>query len=118
MTNSSDWMSRATGRAATAWAKRGAAPSIVVLAGLLASCMANQPAANSVRTAVQTAPADLQMACAAAAATPLGVESSRILPVSSSQLDPQKYQVQLDANGQKATCVVDTAGNVISVQKV
>ncbi|BCH21325.1 hypothetical protein MesoLjLb_11100 [Mesorhizobium sp. L-8-3] len=79
--------------------------------------MANQPTANSVRTAEQTAPADLQLACAAAAATPLGVESSRILPVSSSQIDPQRYQVHLDASGQKATCVIDTAGNVISVQK-
>lgn len=116
MTNS-DWMSRAAGRAATAWTRRGAGPSIVVLAGLLASCMANQPAPNSVRNVEQTAPADLQLACAAAAATPLGVESSRILPVGSSQIDPQKYQVMLDAAGQKATCVIDTAGNVISVQK-
>lgn len=117
MTNRSDWMSRAMGRASTAWTQRGAGPSIAVLALLLASCVANQPTPNSVRTAETTAPADLQLACAAAAATPLGVDSSRILPVSSSQLDPQRYQVQLDAGGQKATCVIDAAGNVISVQK-
>lgn len=117
MTNRSDWMSRAMGRTTTAWTQRGAGPSIAVLAMLLASCMANQPTANSVRATEQTAPADLQLACAAAAATPLGVDSARILPVSSSQLDPQKYQVQLDAAGTKATCVIDTAGNVLSVQK-
>ena len=66
----------------------------------------------------QTAPADLQLTCATAAATSFGVDSSGILPVSSSQLDAQKYQVDLDVQGSRATCVVDTAGNVLSVQKV
>lgn len=101
--------------AARRWsASAGAAAAMLLAAG----CMSNQPEPGSMRLAEQTAPADLQLACAAAAATPLGVDSARILPVSSRQLDPQKYQVDLDASGNKATCVIDSAGTVLSVQKV
>lgn len=93
-------------------------PAGAALAMLLAAgCQSNQPTPGTMRLAEQTAPADLQLACAAAAAAPLGVDSARILPVSSKQLDPQKYQVDLDASGKKATCVIDTAGTVVSVQK-
>ena len=75
-------------------------------------------APGSVRNTAQTAPADLQQACASAAATTLGVDSTKILPVSSSQLDAQSYQVDLDARGALATCTVDATGNVLSVKKV
>jgi hypothetical protein len=89
------------------------------LAALAASgCMSSGPEPNTVRNVSQTAPADLQLTCATAAATSFGVDSSSILPVSSSQLDAQKYQVELNVKGSKANCVVDTAGNVLSVQKV
>jgi hypothetical protein len=84
---------------------------------LLSGCMSSGPAPNSIRTTAQTAPADLQLACASAAATALGVDSSAVLPVSSSQIDAQSYQVELNAKGARATCVVDTTGNVRSVQK-
>jgi hypothetical protein len=81
-------------------------------------CVSDQPQSNTVRHTGQTAPADLQLTCASAAATPLGVDSSTILPVSSSQVDAQTYQVVLQAGGARANCVVDSSGNVISVQKV
>ena len=69
-------------------------------AALLASgCMSGGPAPGSVRNTAQTAPADLQLACASAAATTLGVDGSKVLPVGSSQLDAQSYQVDLDAGG-------------------
>lgn len=98
---------------------QGAACLALAAAALLASgCMSGGPAPGSVRNTAQTAPADLQLACASAAATTLGVDSSKILPVSSSQLDAQNYQVDLDAGGTRATCVVDAAGNVVSVKKV
>jgi hypothetical protein len=94
-------------------------PAGAGLAVLLASgCMSGGPAPNTIRNVSQTAPADLQLTCATAAATSFGVDSSSILPVSSSQLDAQKYQVELNVKGSKANCVVDTAGNVLSVQKV
>jgi hypothetical protein len=80
--------------------------------------MSGGPAPNSVRNTAQTAPADLQLACASAAATSLGVDSSAVLPVSSAQIDAQSFQVELNVKGARATCVVDTAGNVRSVQKV
>lgn len=92
--------------------------ALAALASLASGCMSGGPTPGSVRNTAQTAPADLQLACASAAATTLGVDSSRILPVSSSQLDAQRYQVDLDASGTRATCVVDAAGNVVSVTKV
>lgn len=85
---------------------------------LATGCVSDLPTPGSVRNLSQTAPADLQLTCATAASTSFGVDSSGILPVSSSQLDAQKYQVDLDVRGSRATCVVDTAGNVLSVQKV
>jgi lipoprotein-anchoring transpeptidase ErfK/SrfK len=53
-----------------------------------------------------------------AAATPLDVDSAAVLPVSSSQIDAQTFQVVLESGGARANCVVDTSGNVISVQRV
>jgi hypothetical protein len=84
----------------------------------VAGCTSNQPEPNTVRNTGQTAPADLQLTCASAAATPLGVDSSAVLPVSSSQVDAQTFQVVLEAKGARANCVIDTSGNVMSVQKV
>ena len=79
--------------------------------------MSSGPAPNSIRTTGATAPADLQLACASAAATSFGVDGSTVLPVSSAQIDAQSYQVDLNVSGGRATCVVDTTGNVRSVQK-
>jgi hypothetical protein len=97
---------------------RCAAGSALAAAALLASgCLSGGPEPGSVRNTAQTAPADLQLACASAAATTLGVDSSKVLPISSSQVDGQHYQVDLDAGGARATCVVDAAGNIQSVKK-
>jgi hypothetical protein len=89
----------------------------LVLAFLLTGCMSAGPAPGSVRNTAETAPADLQLACANAAAKSLGVDGSSILPVSSSKLDAQKYEVELNAKGMRASCVIDATGNVLSVQK-
>jgi hypothetical protein len=80
--------------------------------------MSGGPAPDSVRNTAQTAPADLQVTCASAAATSLGVDGSSVLPISSSQIDAQSYQVDLDVRGARATCIVDATGNVLSVKKV
>jgi hypothetical protein len=88
------------------------------LAALLASgCMSGTTEPGSVRNTAQTAPADLQLLCASSAASSFGVDGSGVLPVSSSQLDAQRYQVVLDVKGARANCVVDAEGNVISVEK-
>lgn len=69
------------------------------------------------RTTVQTAPADLQLLCASAAATSAAVDANKVLPVGSQQLDATRYQVELNASGQRYICVVDNMGVVSSVQK-
>ena len=70
------------------------------------------------RTQVETAPADLQLLCADAVAKASGVGSAKLLPVSSSKINSMTYQVELDAGGKKTSCLVDTNGNVKSVQPI
>lgn len=45
---------------------------------------------------------------------PSGVDSTKIL----FKLDSKTYQVELDAGGKKTSCLVDTEGNVRSVEPV
>lgn len=89
---------------------------VLASAGLLGGCQSSTPAPQDMaRTSLGTAPADLQLMCASAAAGPSGVDSSRILPTSSSQLDATNYRVDLDAAGSRFTCLIDSSGSVRSV---
>lgn len=98
---------------------RAAMLAMLLAAIPLAGCVSDSgPAPDAVRNTGQTAPADLQLTCASAAATQLGVDSTAVLPVSSSQIDAQTFQVVLEAGGARANCVVHSSGNVVSVQRV
>ena len=88
---------------------------MLATASLLAACQSAPPPDKMARTTTDTAPADLQLICANAAAAPAKVEAAKILPVSSAKLDDQKYTVQLNANGKPFTCTVDINGTVKSV---
>jgi hypothetical protein len=83
---------------------------------LIASCVAAPTPDQMSRTKVETAPADLQLICASAAAKNSGIDSSKVLPVSSSRIDSKTFQVDLDSGGKKSRCLVDDQGNVQSVQ--
>lgn len=82
---------------------------------LLGGCQSAPEPQDMARTNLQTAPADLQLICANAAAGSAGVDSTKILPTSSRQIDATSYGVDLDAGGRKFTCVVDNNGTVRSV---
>nr|WP_246723626.1 hypothetical protein [Rhizobium sp. ARZ01] len=85
----------------------------------VAGCQSSAPEPQDMaRTSLGTAPADLQLICASAAAGTSGVEGSKILPTSSRQLDATSYSVDLDAAGRKFVCVVDSNGSVRSVGPV
>ena len=93
----------------------------IMVGGALAlgGCVSSDStAANATRTSVQTAPADLQIACANAATTKFGADHASVLPVSSSTLEGGKYQIILDAKGQRSTCLIDQTGQVLSLEKV
>jgi hypothetical protein len=96
----------------------------MVLAGsalTLGGCVSNTntPAPeNMTRNTAQTAPADLQIACANAATQKFGADHASVLPVSSSVLDGGKYQIILDAKGQRSTCLIDQTGQVLSLEKM
>ena len=102
---------------------RRSIPAVVLglVAGTMIACVsapAPPPPEQMSRTKVETAPADLQLLCASAVAKASGVDSAKILPVSSSKLDSKTYQVELDAGGKKTSCLVDTEGNVKSIVPV
>lgn len=98
----------------------GRALGLVMLAAAAAVCgcqSAPQPQ-DMARTNLGTAPADLQLMCASAAGGTAGVDSSKILPTGSRQLDASSYSVDLDAGGRKLACVIDSNGSVKSVGPV
>ena len=88
----------------------------VMFAGaLLAACQSAPPPEQMSRTSLETAPADLQLLCANAAASSAGTDSSKVLPVGSRKIDAQNYVVDLNVNGKPTSCTVDAQGNVVSV---
>lgn len=96
------------------WAVHG--PAAMVVAVLLGACQSGPTPDQMSRTKVETAPADLQLLCAGAAAQASGVDSSKALPTSSRRLDSRSYQVELNVAGNPTSCIVDTDGKVGSVQ--
>ncbi len=84
----------------------------------LAACQSAPPPDQMSRTAVETAPADLQLLCADAAAKQAGLDRAKILPTGSRPVEAGGYNVDLDAQGRKFACVIDRTGVVRSVQAV
>jgi hypothetical protein len=93
---------------------------VALLAGcsVFAGCVSSPTPENMARNTAQTAPADLQLACASASATKFGGDNASVLPVSSTAVDGGKYQIILDSKGQRSTCLIDSTGAVLSLEKV
>ena len=93
---------------------------VVLVAGTVAGCLGSgnrstTPNTETVRATIVTAPADLQLLCASEAATRFGADPGAVLPTSSAQIEPAKYQVELSLGSGAATCVVDDNGTIISI---
>jgi len=91
------------------------ATAAMLLAGGCASTSGPQ---QTIRSAESTAPADLQLTCASEAATSLGADSTRVLPIASSTTEPGVYRVDLNVDGSPAVCMVNSDGSVLSVERV
>lgn len=85
---------------------------LVLLAPVACTTVDPTPA-QTTRTASETAPADLQLLCANAAA---GAGGGNVLPVTSRRIDATTYQVDLNVAGSTRNCVIDAEGNVLSMQ--
>lgn len=97
-------------------ARRASATGLVLfLAAALSACQSTPAPDQMSRTATETAPADLQLLCASAAARSRGIDSSKVLPMSSRKLDAKTYRVELNASGTAMGCTIDDDGNVVSV---
>lgn len=89
---------------------------LLCLIAALAACQSAPPPDQMSRTAVETAPADLQLLCADAAAKQAGLDRAKVLPTGSRPVEAGGFSVDLDASGRKFACVIDRTGVVKSVQ--
>ncbi len=95
------------------------AASLGAVAAALAACQSSSPPPDQMsRTAVETAPADLQLLCADAVAKQAGLDRAKILPTSSRPVEAGGFTVDLDASGRKFACTIDRTGVVRNVQAV
>ncbi len=83
-------------------------------AGEATSTGAQQP---EFRTAVATAPADLQLACAGEVAEVFEVSEARVLPIASGVEEDETYTVVVNADGTHAICAIDQDGVILSVEE-
>ena len=93
---------------------------VIGLGLLVAGCngtsqQASAPSGQAVRAAVETAPADLQLLCAAEAAKIYSAPADKVLPVSSQRAGTTSYAVDLNVNGRPARCTIDESGTAITV---
>ena len=93
------------------------AVSLGVVLAVSGCSTTSKPDDQEVRTAVETAPADLQLLCAAKSADQFGVGRDKVLPVSSSRQTDTTYSVVLNLDGESATCVIDDKGQIVSINK-
>ena len=91
-------------------------PAVMVLAACASP--GKTTTRNEVRAAVETAPADLQLACAAEAATRLNADPDTVLPVSSAATEPGNFRVDLKVGDGAAECIIDSEANVLSLERV
>lgn len=94
---------------------------VIVMGLLVVGCnsstsqQASAPSGQAVRPAVETAPADLQLMCAAEAAKVYSAPADKILPISSARSGTATYTVDLNVNGRPARCTIDESGTSLTV---
>lgn len=97
---------------------RGAIGIMILMSAVpLAACKTTSstgPTQAVVRAGGETAPADLQLACAADAATKLNSGKS-VLPVSSMRMPDGRFHVGLQLSAGQAVCVIDAGGVIQSL---
>ena len=91
--------------------------AVLLLAVALSGCTTSTPEPSQMaRSAAETAPADLQLLCADAAAKATGAANGKVLPTTSRKVDATTYQVDLNVDGSTSICIIDDAGNIMSMQ--
>lgn len=91
---------------------------------LLAGCATNvtreptKPYASAISQSVTTAPADLQLLCAAAAAEKFGVARDQIIPTDSIRLNTNDYRVLLESKSVSAECIVNRQAQITQLTEI
>ena len=94
------------------WSVR--APLLVAALVALNACASSNSTSSTetgkIRQSVQTAPADLQLLCSAAAARKFGLNRNDILPVGSDVIAPDTFQVDVKTTDGTIRCIVNRDG--------
>jgi hypothetical protein len=74
---------------------------------------------EDVKTSGNTAPVELQLACASEAGSRLGLGSDSVLPTGSAEVQPGTYRVELTSkSGASAECIINQQGEISSVARI
>lgn len=74
---------------------------------------------EDVKTSGNTAPVELQLACASEAGSRLGLGSDSVLPTASNEIQPGTYRVELTSkSGASAECIINQQGEISSVERI
>ncbi len=74
---------------------------------------------EDVKTSGNTAPVELQLACASEAGSRLGLGSDSVLPTASNEIQPGTYRVELTSkSGASAECIINQQGEISSVVRI
>ena len=74
---------------------------------------------EDVKTSGNTAPVELQLACASEAGSRLGLGSDSVLPTGSTEVQPGTYRVELTSkSGAAAECIIDQQGEIASLSRI
>jgi hypothetical protein len=92
---------------------------VLAAAAALAGCRttATPEQQSTVRSGGETAPADLQLACATDASTRLN-GGGNVLPISSARDPNGTYRVGLQLTAGQAVCVIDQNGVIQTIEKI
>lgn len=95
---------------------RGAGYAIFVgFTGILAACATPQSGPQpTVKQVVETAPADLQLACSAQTSKKFP-NSGNVLPLNSELLGGDVYRIHLTSQGGNYVCDINKAGIILSL---
>ncbi|MEM1045645.1 MAG: hypothetical protein AAGL24_05825 [Pseudomonadota bacterium] len=92
--------------------------TLFVAAGLaLAGCAAQSEGPKpTIRSSLETAPADLQLLCASEAATRFNLDSTRVLPVNSAPTGDGAFRVGLTTPNGPLNCDISSDGTIAAIE--
>lgn len=81
----------------------------------LSACAQPEGPKETIKQAIETAPADLQLACVTQAEVQFNTKRNRILPIRSSLLKADVFDIELTSKSRNFHCEIDRTGKILSL---